>query len=69
MNIYNFNEINAQLRCFKGMDVIILKDVKELYSLSLKNCKLVTVIKTIGYINVKKIPLVIIIPSVIYIKS
>jgi hypothetical protein len=46
----------------------MLKDIKELYSLSFKNCKFVIIIKTINYINVKKILLIIIILKLIYIK-
>jgi hypothetical protein len=48
------------------MEVIVLEDVKEIYSLSPENCKSVTVIETIGCMNVKNIPLVIIVPGSIY---
>ena len=51
------------------MDIIVLEEVKELYSLSPENRKSVTVIEAIRVINVKKIPLVIIVPGVIHIES
>jgi len=69
MNIYNFNEINTRLGYPKGIDIIIPEEVKELYSLSPENRKLVIVIETISYINIKKIPLVIIIPGSIHMES
>ena len=69
MNIYNFNETNARLGCLKGMEVIVLEEVKELFSLSPENRKSVTVIKTIGCMNVKKIPPVIIVPGSIHMES
>ena len=69
MNIYNFDETNARLGCPKGMEVIVPQDVKELYSLSPENRKSVTVIETIGCMNVKKIPPVIIVPGAIHMES
>jgi hypothetical protein len=69
MNIYNFDETNARLGCPKGMEVIVPEEVKELYSLSPENRKSVTVIETISYINVKKIPPVIIVPGSIYMEA
>ncbi len=63
-NIYNFNETNARLGCPKGVDVIVPLEVKELFSLSPETRKLVTVGATIGVINKKKIPPVIIVPSI-----
>jgi hypothetical protein len=69
MNIYNFDETNAWLGYPKGIDIIIPEEVKELYSLSPENRKSVTVIETISYINIKKIPPVIIIPGSIYMES
>jgi hypothetical protein len=69
MNIYNFDETNARLGCPKGMEVIVPQDVKELYSLSPENRKSVTVMETIGCMNVKKIPLVIIVPGAIHMES
>jgi hypothetical protein len=69
MNIYNFDETNARLGCPRGMDVIVPEDVKELYSLSPENRKSVTVIETIGCMNVKKIPPVIIVPGAVHMES
>ena len=69
INIYNFNKTNARLGCLKGIEVIVLEEVKELFSLSLENRKLVIVIKTISCINVKKIPPIIIVPGLIHIES
>ena len=67
-NIYNFDETSARLGCPRGMEVIVPEDVKEIYSLSPENHKSVTVIETIGCMNIKKIPPVIV-PGSIHIES
>ena len=51
------------------MKVIVPIEVKELYSLSPENRKSVTIVETIGCMNVKKIPLVIIVPGSIHMES
>jgi hypothetical protein len=62
-NIYNFDETNARLGCLKGVDVIVPLKVTELFSLSPETRKSVTVGVTIGVMNKKRIPPVIIVPG------
>ncbi len=62
-NIYNFDETNARLGCPKGVDVIVPLEVTELFSLSPETRKSVTMGVTIGVMNKKRIPLVIIVLS------
>jgi hypothetical protein len=44
-NIHNINELGARVGCLKGEEVVVLIEVKEIYTLSLENHKSVTIIK------------------------
>jgi hypothetical protein len=46
-NVLNIDKSKAQVGCPRGEHVIVPTKVKELYTLSLKNWKSVTIIKTI----------------------
>jgi hypothetical protein len=45
--VLNIDKLGAKVRCPRGEHVIVPIEVKELYTLSPKNRKLVTIIKTI----------------------
>jgi hypothetical protein len=51
------------LGCLKGVDVIVPLEVRELFSLSPETRKSVTISATIGVMNWRRIPPVIIIPG------
>ena len=47
-NIYNIDELGARVGYPKGEEVVILIEVKEIYTASPKNCKSITIIKAIS---------------------
>jgi hypothetical protein len=47
-DIHNINESRARVGCLRGEEVVVLIKIKELYTLSLKNRKSVTIIEAIS---------------------
>jgi hypothetical protein len=61
--VLNIDESRARVRCLAREQVIVLLDIKEIYTISLKNRKLVIVIETVYTNGRDPLPLFVIIPG------
>jgi hypothetical protein len=59
-NIHNFDESGFRVGCPRGVEVIVLVDIRELYSLSLEDRKSLMIIEDISAKGTNTIPPVII---------
>jgi hypothetical protein len=60
--VLNINELGAWVGCLRGEHIIVLAEVKELYTASPKNRKFITMVKTIIADRRKPLPPFVIAP-------
>jgi hypothetical protein len=68
-NIHNFDKTGFQVGCSRGVEVIVLLDVKELYSISPEDCRSLTIIEDICATSYSNIPPFIIVQGQYYLES